>query len=107
MFWRTRKEADFNEKAQADMAFKGVSKAHERHDGPGRGLWLEHLQRDLKYALRALYRSPGFTVVAVVSLALGIGVNALIFSVVNALVLRPLPIERPSELAFLEIADNR
>ena len=54
--------------------------------------------KDFKYGARALASHPGFTAVAVASLALGIGLNTTIFSVVNAVFLRPAPVERPSEL---------
>jgi len=53
---------------------------------------------DLKYGCRALASHPGFTAVAVASLALGIGLNTTIFSVVNAVLLRPAPVNRPHEL---------
>jgi predicted permease len=59
------------------------------------------LGSDLRYVLRVLRRSPGFTVVAVLSLAIGIGANTAMFGVVRTLLLTPLPVEAPSELKLL------
>ena len=66
--------------------------------------WLESIRADVRYAIRALRRQPGFLAVAVVSLALGIGANSAIFSLADALLLRPLPVVRPNDVLAINSA---
>ena len=124
MFWRRRNVDDFSEevrahleheeaelragglsaddaRAEARRRFGNVTLARERvFDGhPLR--WLEVLWRDVKHGVRLMRRSPAFSTTAVIVLSLGIGVNTALFSIVNALFFKPLPIERPEELFYL------
>jgi len=89
-------EADARREARRRFGNPGVQK--ERTRDADLLTWLESLGGDVRYAWRALRASPGFALVAILSLGLGIGANTAIFSLLNAVVLRTLPVERPDEL---------
>src|SRR2546426_2191906 len=90
--------SDEDARAAALSAFGNVTRAQERFYESRRVMWLDDLQRDVRFAVRALFRSRGFTAVAVLTLAVGIGANAAIFSLVNTLMLRSLPVRQPEQL---------
>jgi hypothetical protein len=73
---------------------QAIEALHDQHGFP----WVEDLARDLRHGLLALKRNPAFTTIAVLTLALGVGVNSAIFSVVYAVLLRPLPYHEPDRL---------
>jgi putative ABC transport system permease protein len=124
MFKRKREQSDFNAEVEAHLAheverlkeqgmseeearaaarraFGNVTRAQERFYESNRWVWFDQLFQDIRYGLRQLRRNPGFTTVAVVTLALSIGANTAIFSVVDASLLKPLHFKDPSSLVMV------
>src|SRR5258708_1085651 len=76
----------------ARRAYGGVEQSKELHRDERSFVWLEQALQDLRHACRGLARSPGFTLLAILTLALGIGLNPTLFSAYNGIALKPLPV---------------
>lgn len=84
----------------------GITQIQEECRDMRRTAWFENSLQDLKYAMRGLAKTPAFTFVAILSLALGIGANTAVFSIVHAVLIRSLPYSDPARLARLIHSDG-
>jgi putative ABC transport system permease protein len=124
MFWRRQKQNDFNAEVEAHIAleadrlkeqglgeeeahmaarraFGNVAQARERFFESGRWIWWDLLRQDVRFAVRSLKRDRAFAFVAILILGIGIGANTAVFSVVNTILLRPLPLANAQQLVWI------
>ena len=123
MFWRKRKSDDFGSEIQSHLElevehlkqqglseedaciaarrrFGNVTRAEEQFYESHRWQWADTLWRNIRFGLRMIARSPGSSVVAILVLAIGIGATTAIFTLLNAVLLRSLPVQQPDQLVL-------
>src|SRR3984885_13202352 len=94
-------------KRRAAIAFGSRERAREECREERPSFFLESLGRDLRYGLRGLWRNPGFAAVAVLTLAMAIGANATIFSLIDQALMQALPVQDPGSLVMISFAGGR
>ena len=111
--YRRAQESEMNEELQALAAIAepgelgNLTRVAEEARAVWSWIWLEELYRDVQYAVRTMRHNIGFTATIILSLALGIGANTAIFSLIDALMLRWLPVSNPQELVQLKLRSGR
>jgi putative ABC transport system permease protein len=104
--FRRRGMKDEDARLAAKRAYGGVEQAKELHREERSWPWLEQVRQDIRFSARTLLKSPGFSITAVLMLALGIGANTAIFSLINAVMLKTLPVSHPEQLLQVNMSNK-